>query len=72
MTDPGPARLQDRGGPTGSVSRSLKMPPFRERVPGLASLIVTVFAGFSLAASANGQSWPTISMSVHAKARATP
>ena len=39
------------------------MPPFRERVPGLASLIVTVFAGFSLAASANGQSWPTISMS---------
>ena len=39
------------------------MPSFRERVPGLASLMVTVFASFSLAAPAHGQSWPTISMS---------
>ncbi len=39
------------------------MPSFSERVPGLASLIVTVLASFSLAAPANGQSWPPISLS---------
>src|SRR4029453_5857045 len=39
------------------------MPSFSERAPGLASLIVTVLASFSLAAPANGQSWPPISLS---------
>ncbi len=39
------------------------MPSLSGRVPGLASLMVTVLASFSLAAPANGQSWPTISLS---------
>ena len=39
------------------------MPSFSERVPRRACLIVTVLASLSLAASANGQSWPPISLS---------
>ena len=39
------------------------MPSFNEGVPRLTSLIVTVLASFSLAARANGQSWPPVSLS---------